>query len=163
VIRRAASLLFRALARFEDLLVTLLTAALVLLAGAQIVARLAFNEGSASLDPALRAMVLWIALLGAMIAAREDKHLAIDALSRVLRAGAARVARVIAYLAAAAATALLAWYSFALVRSEYESATIAFASVPAWAIEAIMPFAFAAMTLRFLIHAFLPPRAAGEH
>ncbi|HVF34239.1 MAG TPA: TRAP transporter small permease subunit [Candidatus Saccharimonadia bacterium] len=158
MIRAAARGFFRALARLEDWLVAGLTAALVLLAGAQIVARLVFDSGWGSLEPALRAMVLWIALLGAMIASREDRHLAIDALSRFLGGGAARAVRAIVYLGAAGVTALLAWYSLALVRTEYESATIAFAHVPAWAIEAMMPFAFAAMTLRFVIHAFLPPR-----
>jgi C4-dicarboxylate transporter, DctQ subunit len=94
-----------------------------------------------------------------MVAAREDKHLAIDALSRYLRGGAARAVRALVYLGTAGVAAMLTAYSFALVRGEYESGTIAFASVPAWAVEAMMPFAFGAMTLRFVVHAFLPPRA----
>ena len=159
MIAASARAAVRALARIEDLLITGLTAALVLLAGAQIVARLGFDAGWSSLEPALRAMVLWIALLGAMVASREDKHLAIDALSRFLRGGAARAARAVVYLGAAAVSAMLAWYSLSLVRGEYEAGTIAFANVPAWAVEAVMPFAFAAMTLRFVLHAFLPPRA----
>lgn len=159
MIRAAAGGFIRALARLEDWLVAALTAALVLLAGAQILARLLFDAGWISLEPALRALVLWIALLGAMIAAREDRHLAIDALSRFLRGSTARALRALVYFGAAFVTASLAWYSLALVRSEYESATIAFAQVPAWVIEAMMPFAFAAMSLRFLIHAVLPPLA----
>ena len=162
MIRAAAAGFVRALARLEDGLAAALTAVLVLLAGAQIVARLAFDAGWGSLEPALRALVLWIALLGAMIASREDRHLAIDALSRYFRGWAARALRTIVYLAAAAVTALLAWYSLALVRGEFEAGTIAFAQVPAWAVEAIMPFAFAAMTLRFVVHAFLPPRVAPD-
>ena len=158
MIASAARGVVKALARFEDLLITLLTAALVLLAGGQIVARLFFDTGWAVLEPALRAMVLWIALLGAMIASREDKHLAIDALARVVRGVPARVLRVVAYLGAAAVTVLLAWYSLLLVHGEYESATVAFGDVPAWTVQAIMPFAFAAMALRFVIHAFLPPK-----
>lgn len=158
MIATAARGVVRTLARIEDLSITVLTAALVLLAGGQIVARLAFDTGWASVEPALRALVLWIALLGAMIASREDRHLAIDALARVARGPAARALRIVAYLGAAAITALLAWYSLLLVLGEYESATVAFGDVPAWATQAIMPFAFAAMTLRFVAHAFLPPK-----
>jgi TRAP-type C4-dicarboxylate transport system permease small subunit len=162
MVRAAGAALARWLARAEDLLLTALTAALVVLAGAQIVARLAFDAGWASLEPALRAMVLWIALLGAMVAAREDRHLAIDALSRFLGGGAARFARAVVYLGAAGVTAALAWYSLQLVRGELDAGTIAFAGVPAWAVESVMPIAFAAMALRFALHAFLPPRTVAE-
>ena len=54
---------------------------------------------------------------------------------------------------------LLAWHSFALVRDEYASATIAFANVPSWLVQAIMPFGFAVMTLRFAAHALTKPKA----
>lgn len=162
MLRAAASTLARMLARAEDAMLTVLTAALIVLAGAQIVARLGFDAGWSSLEPALRAMVLWIALLGAMVAAREDRHLAIDALSRYLGGGAARFARALVYLGAAAVAATLAWYSLALVRGELEAGTVAFANVPAWAVEAIMPVAFAAIALRLALHAFLPPRATAQ-
>lgn len=144
----------------ENALIALLTVALVLLAGAQIVARVAFDSGWTNLEASLRIMVLWLTLLGAMVAAREDKHLAIDAVSHYVHGAAARALRAIAYLAAAGVSGMLAWYSLRLVRGEFESGTMAFAAVPAWAAEAIMPLAFGVMALRFAGHALRPTRVA---
>jgi TRAP-type C4-dicarboxylate transport system permease small subunit len=158
VIRLLASV-GAALRGLENAAIALATALLVAAAGGEIVARVAFETGLANLDAMLRALVLWIALLGAMIAAREDRHLAVDALSRYAKGPWARVLRFVSYGAATAICGLLAWHAFALVRDEYASGTIAFASVPAWVVQAIMPFAFAVMALRFFVHAFAQPRA----
>jgi len=144
----------------ENGLIALLTVALVVLAGAQIVARVAFDAGWGDLEATLRIMVLWLTLLGAMVAAREDKHLAIDAVSHYVRGTAARVLRAVAYFAATGVSLMLSWYSLQLVRGEFESGTMAFAAVPAWAAEAIMPLAFAVMALRFAGHALRQPFVA---
>lgn len=143
----------------EDGAIALATAVLVLAAGGEIFARLAFERGWSELDAMLRALVLWIALLGAMIASREDRHLAVDALSRYARGPWARLLRFVTYGVAAAACGVLAWHAFALVRDEYDSGTIAFANLPSWAVQSIMPFAFAVMALRFAVHALKRPVA----
>ena len=144
--------------RLENALITLFTAVLVALAGGQIAARLFFGGGWLELEAFLRVLVLWLALLGAMVAAREDKHLAVDAISRFLHGGVARAMRALAYLGAAVVCALLTWYSWQLMTGEREAGTIVFASVPAWVTQAIMPIAFGVMTLRFVVHSLLPPR-----
>lgn len=154
----------RVLRGVEDGLIALATAALVLLAGGQIVARMFFDAGWSDLESFLRVLVLWIALLGAMVAAREDKHLAVDALSRFARGIWARVVRFVTFGSAAAVSGLLSYHAWALVRDEYASGTIVFANVPAWLVQAIMPIAFAVIALRFAVHAFtrplpLPPEA----
>lgn len=133
-------------------------AVLVLAAGGEIVARLVFQSGWSQLSDMLRALVLWIALLGAMIASREDRHLAVDALSRYARGPWARLLRFVSYGLAAGVCALLAWHAYALVRDEFGSGTIAFSGVPSWLVQSIMPFAFAVMALRFAFHAFKRPK-----
>ena len=143
----------------ENVAIALAVAVLVLAAGGEIVARMVFERGWNDLGAMLRALVLWIAMLGAMVAAREDRHLAVDALSRYARGGWARLLRLASYGSATAICGLLAWHSFALVRDEYASATIAFANVPSWLVQAIMPFGFAVMTLRFAVHALTKPKA----
>ena len=52
---------------------------------------------------------------------------------------------------------IFAWASFEFVRYEYEDQAIAFASVPAWVCEAVMPFGAAVMCLRYIGHVFNPP------
>jgi hypothetical protein len=64
---------------------TMAVLALVLIFGAatQVILRL-FDIGVIWLDPVLRALVMWIAMLGAVAATRHDKHINLDALTRLL-------------------------------------------------------------------------------
>lgn len=139
--------------RLEDLVLTALVAALVLVAGGQIVLRAGFDSGLPWADALLRTLILWTALLGAMVAAREDKHLGVDAIPRLLTGLPRTAARFLACAFTAAIAAALAWYSVGLVRLEYEAQTLAFAGVPAWVTQLIMPFAFGAIALRYALRA----------
>ena len=46
---------------------------------------------------------------------------------------------------------LVAWHGWRFVRDEYEFESVAFAGLPAWAVESVIPFAFGMMALRFLL------------
>ena len=76
--------LHRGLLRLEDGLLVSLLVLMVLLATGQILLRNLFDAGLSWGDPSLRLMVLWLALLGAMAATRDDNHIRIDLLSRYL-------------------------------------------------------------------------------
>jgi TRAP-type C4-dicarboxylate transport system permease small subunit len=152
--RRAASVV----ERIETALIALLVLAMVVLAGAQIVLRNFFDTGFAWADPLLRAMVLWAAMLGALAAARDDKHIGLDLLTHFLYGRTKRVARVIALLFAAAVSAAMAWYGFDLVEVDYGGGT-AIAGIPGWVIEAILPVGFALLAIRLAIRAFMPPKS----
>lgn len=142
-----------ALHRAEDALLTLLVAALVLIAGGQIVLRAGFNSGVDWTEPLLRCLVLWVAMFGAMLAAREDKHLGVDAIPRMLSGLPRIVVRLLAQGFAAVVCGLLAWYSVGLVMLEHESQTIAFAQVPTWVTQLAMPLGFGVMAIRFALRA----------
>jgi len=142
------------LARIEDYSLVALVGVLVVLAGLQIVLRLGFESGIVWADALLRHLVLWTALLGAMTAAREDKHLAIDAISRYLPPRRRGALRLLTHGVAAVVSALLCWYSVGLVRLEMDAGGVAFGSVPSWVGETIMPVAFAVITWRFARHAW---------
>jgi len=139
----------------EDYALVGLVALLVLFAGLQIVLRLVFESGILWADALLRHLVLWTALLGAMTAAREDKHLAIDAISHHLKPRPQGATRLVTHLLAAIVCAVLAWFSFKLIRMEQGEAALAFGAVPAWIGESIMPVAFAVMAWRYARHAFV--------
>lgn len=141
----------------EDGLLTVLVAVLVVTAGLQIVLRMFFETGIAWADALLRTLVLWTALFGAMTAAREDKHLAVDALSRFLPRSALRFVRLVTHGIAAALCFALAFYTFQLVQLEYGGDAKAFGKVPSWIAESIMPVAFTVMGLRFVRQAFRVP------
>lgn len=135
----------------EDSVMIALVTLMILLAGAQIILRNLFDTGISWSDPLLRIMVLWVGLVGAMAATRERRHITIDVLSRFLPTRGKQVSGVITDLFSAVVCALLAWHSGNFVIEEYHGGAEAFAAVPAWACEAIMPLGFAVMALRFLL------------
>jgi len=148
--------------RIEDGVLAMAVFALVLLASASIVLRMGFDTGLPWLDPLLRMLVLWLAMLGAMAAAREGRHIGLDIAGRWLPKPAARAIRLLTYGFAAAISAVLAWQALRMVRDEYEIGTIAFASVPTWLAQAILPIGLAVIALRLLIGAFRLPTTQGD-
>lgn len=127
-------------------LVTMMSVAVV-----QIVMRNFFDSGMFWADSFVRVLVLWVALLGAMVATRENNHIKIDALSRYLPEHINRHVSAIVGLFASITCGVVSWYNLEFVLLEYEDPSIAFAQVPNWVCELILPFAFAVMSLRFLL------------
>ncbi len=144
--------------RFENGLIAVLVLAMVLLAGAQIVLRNVFETGLSWADPLLRAMVLWTAMLGALAAARDDKHIGLDVLAHFVHGNARRALRIVTLLFAAAISATVAWYGVGLVQLDFGGGN-AIAGIPNWLIEAIIPVGFGLLALRFALRAFLPPHS----
>lgn len=141
--------MLRLLHGLENALLTALVGVLILLAGAQILARMLFDTGFLWADGLLRNLVVWIAMFGAMAAAREGKHLAVDLLPHLRDGWLRRLGGLLAQGFAAAICAALAWYSLQLVQLEREGGALAFANVPTWAVQTILPAGFAVMALRF--------------
>ena len=152
------------LAAVEDgILVSLLTA-MIGLAGTQIVLRNLWDTSIGWGDPLLRVTVMWVGLLGAMAASRDDNHITIDLVSRLLEDRAKSVTRSVTGLFSSVVCLALAWHGMRFVLFEREDQAMAFASVPAWMCELIIPVAFGIMALRFLtgVLAQLVPAAEGE-
>lgn len=150
---RAAACVLWVLHTLEDAVLALLLGALIVLATLQIVLRNFFDLGIAWLGPLLRFMVLWLGLLGALAAARREEHISIDLLGELVRSERIqRLARAAAGLATALVCAVVAYHGARFVASDYQSATRAFASVPAWALETIIPISFFLIAVRYLLH-----------
>lgn len=132
---------------------TLVTSFVVMLCLAvmQIVLRNFFDAGVIWADSLLRMLILWIALLGAMVATRERNHINIDAISRYFPAFSQKVINSIVALLSAVVCAICAWYAYLFVRIEYEDHSLAFAAVPTWVTELIIPLAFLVMAIRFAL------------
>lgn len=163
MMRAGISQLLKGLHRAEEALLVLLLLAMVLVAVAQIVLRNGFDAGFLWGDSFLRVLVLWITLVGALVASRGQRHISIDVAGKYLPPVAAKAAAVFNGLFTAAVCFLLAWYSFEFVKMEYEYPSMAFANIPTWLCESIMPIAFSLIGVRYLIYAALAPwkEAAG--
>ncbi len=157
VFKSALNLLHRA----EDGLLILALVSMLLMALAQIFLRNFFDSGFLWAESFLRIMVLWVAMLGAMVATRERNHISIDLLSRLLPPKLFLPLRILAQLFAVVVCGVAAWYCLEYVGYEYEDETIAFAEVPVWVCQAILPVGFAVMALRFLISIFIRDHADG--
>jgi TRAP-type C4-dicarboxylate transport system permease small subunit len=140
--------------RAEDALLVTLLGAMIALASTQILMRNLFDSGFVWIDPVLRVLVLWLGLLGATVATRNNKHISIDMLSRYLEGRAHYRTH---YLLQAAVEQVSAWtclviaaYGFGWVRLDFVDGLVAFAGIPAWMLEAIVPLSFAIIGLRYL-------------
>ncbi|WP_341328688.1 TRAP transporter small permease [Methylotuvimicrobium sp. KM2] len=144
--------LFKGLRRLEDGILALVLAAMILLAIGQVVLRNVWGSGLDWADPLLRILVLWIALLGAMAATRDNNHISIDVLSKFLPRFLKIPSLLLSHWFTAIICALLAWQGARLTLMDYQYATMAFASVPAWICQLVIPFGFGIMSLRFTLH-----------
>ncbi len=137
---------------FEEGLLVILLSATILLAASQIAMRNLFDSGLIWADPTLRIMVLWLALLGAIAATREGRHIRIDLFSHKLPKPARSLLLVVNNLFSAFICALLTWHAVRFVHAEWQDGAMLFASLPAWLGEIIIPMGFGIMTLRFLFN-----------
>jgi TRAP-type C4-dicarboxylate transport system permease small subunit len=139
-----------ALYRLED---GILVALLTLMMGVAVVQILLRNFSGTGIiwgDVLVRIAVLWLGLVGAMVAARQDKHISIDLVMRYLPERLRMCVNAIVRLFAAVVCAWTAYYSFIFVVAEYTEGGLAFGQVPVWVCEAVIPLAFTVMALRYL-------------
>lgn len=137
----------------EDALVVLLLAAMVVLAGAQIVLREVFHSAIVWADPVLRVGVLWVGMIGAMVATRNDKQIGVDIVSRFLSGPWQSRVRVVTDIFTSVVAGVVAWSAFRLMAEDRAAGGMTIGSVPVWICEAILPVAFAVISLRYLMFA----------
>lgn len=135
----------------ENLALVVILSGMILLASGQILLRNVFSGGFAWADEALRLMVLWVAMLGAVVASREDRHISIDVLARVLPDVIKRwtIALVNAFTAAVSFT--LAWFSWEFVAESRKYEDQLLNDLPAWLFQSILPVAFFLIGYRYSI------------
>jgi TRAP-type C4-dicarboxylate transport system permease small subunit len=137
----------------ETWLIVAILGGLILFGAAQIVLRNFFSIGFAWGDGAARLAVLWLALLGALAATRDGRHITMGAVTRFLPERLRMLATVAADLFGAVVCGALAWSSWRFVRDSREFGDMLLSGVPAWWLQAVMPVAFGLMTYQFLAHA----------
>ena len=137
----------------EDGILVGLLALMIGLAVAQILLRNVFDGGLVWGDSLVRMMVLWVTLVGSMVAARTRNHISIDVATRYLPAKGKKVTGVLVDLFTAVVCSYLSYYSARFVHMEYEFGSLTFAGKPAWIFQVIMPLGFGVIGLRYLVSA----------
>jgi TRAP-type C4-dicarboxylate transport system permease small subunit len=124
---------------------------MILLVLVQIGLRNFYSTGMSGGAEIVRHMLLWVAFLGAAIAAREGKHIRIDIAQRILKKGPKNVVEVITSLFTAIVCVMLFYASIQFIRNEYEMGTIIpFFNMKVWVLELVIPVGYCAVALRYL-------------
>jgi len=139
--------------RIETALMSVLLLGIVALATLQIILRNFFSYAIFWADDLIRLGVLWLAVIGALAASRDGRHLAIGIVPRYFPASWHKPAAITAAVFAAAITALLSWQAFRFVADSYRFADTVLGNLPAWAFQVVMPVGFCLMSYRFLVQA----------
>lgn len=142
----------RWLHRFEDLLLAGVLFIMLSLAITDIAMRLMTGGSLIWIPPVLQILVLWLGLLGALLATRSQEHIAIDIVSRFVGPFGKKMCGISGNAFAAIVCGFIAYYSVEFIQQSIEYDDIAFAQVPAWPLQIIIPFTFSLMALRFFFH-----------
>ena len=146
-VERAQMILYRV----EDSILVGLLLLMITMAVLQIFLRNLFDTGIVWSDVLVRILVLWVGLLGAMVASRQGNHINIDILDRFLPERAKVVVSFVVEVFTAFICTIVAYYSLQFVQMEFADGGMAFAKVPVWLCEAIIPFAFVVIAIRYIL------------
>jgi tripartite ATP-independent transporter DctM subunit len=121
---------------------------MVVLPLVEIVWRLLFKSGIPASGPIVRNLTLWVGFLGAAVAAREGRMLAL-ATGQLIPEGRLReAASVFAATVAAIVSAMLAWASAEMVLVDRGAGMEIGAGIKEWWAEAMLPIAFTLIAVR---------------
>ncbi len=112
-----------------------------------------FRAGLPGTSGYVQHLTLWVGFLGAMIASRESRHLS---LSNGMLGPPERFRKWTGPFAAGLSAAVaggLFWASAQFVRVEFDSPVRIGGWLPVWALELVLPIAFAVMAVRFVTRA----------
>jgi len=147
----------RYLRAVENGLLVVLLSLMIGLAAYQVAARNLFDSGLLWGDALVRVLVLWITLLGAMVASRGDEHIRMDLVSRLLDGRWSRQLRRLSSAFTSFVCGIFAYHAGRFVYLDYQDGIVAFASVPAWLCEVILPIGAGVLCVRYLLHMVKPP------
>lgn len=141
-----------ALWKIEEFLLASFLGLMVSLVLIQIVLRNFFSTGIMGGAEVVRHLVLWVAFLGAGVAAREGKHIRIDIAGRLLSPRFKCGTDVLTGLFSVGVCAVLVYASMDFLLMDYEARmTIPFFNMPAWVLELIIPLGYLVITARFAL------------
>ena len=135
----------------EDALLVSLFSLMVVVSTSQILLRNLLDIGLSWGDQLTRILVLWVGLLGALSASKDNKQINIALLSRFLPPTAEALSQSVTGLFTALVCALMALYGGRFVYLDSQLGTLAFGIVPLWILELILPVGFGLISVRYLL------------
>lgn len=146
--------------RVEGGILVLFLAAMIVMAFLQVVLRNGFNSTIIWVDILLRHLVLWIGFLGSALAASNDRHINIDALTRFLSPRIRSMINVLTNVFAVIVCFLLLSAAVTFVGNEIADKTTVYAEIPEWYSQIIIPVGFGLLIFHFLVRAVVNAQGA---
>ncbi len=146
----------------ENTALVLLLGTMIVVAVGQIVLREFFDTGLVWASGVLKLIVLWLTMIAAIAASRDDRHIRIDAISHLLPPLAIRITRVIVDLFAAAVCVVIAWQAWRYLQLEIEFEETVIIDTPAWIAHIVVPVGFIVTAYRFVVGAARKAFGLGE-
>ncbi len=134
--------------RIENALISLVLAALVALPLLEAVLRKTLHTGVSNSAVIVQHLTLLVGMMGAAIAARQNRLLSLSRLGDLLTGRWARVAAGFSGATAVAVTVLLAAAGVEFVLAERTSGQILAYGIPVWVVQAVIPAGFGVIALR---------------
>ena len=150
---KAVSRLLRTFHGGEDLVVSLALGAMVILPLAEIIFRATLRFGISGSGAVVQHLTLVVGMLGAAVAARENRLLTLSTGVSLLPGKLRAAAQVFSGAVAVAVTALLTYASYQFLLTERQGGGILTGKIPTWVVEIVLPLGFALVALRLLLHA----------
>ena len=141
------------IARLETGLITVILSLMIILSFGQVVLRNFFNESILWGDIFLRQMVLWVGFIGASLAARDQRHIAVDFLPNVLPSPWRKPIRTLTKICAAVISIFLTHAAWSFVTYEREAESVLVLNYPVWIFQTVLPYSFGLLTIRFILSA----------
>jgi C4-dicarboxylate transporter DctM subunit len=147
------SRLARTLRGGEELVANLALAAMVLLPLAEIAVRPFLSGGVPGSISFVQHLTLWVGFLGAALAAREGKLIALATATFIPQGPVRHATQVFAALVGSTVSTILATAAYQLVLFDKADGTILAAGVPVWVAQLVLPVSFSIIALRLVQHA----------
>jgi TRAP-type C4-dicarboxylate transport system permease small subunit len=150
IIRSSLSIFYH----LEEVLLSSLLVTMIFLACLQIILRGIFSSGLNWIDPLIPYLVLWSGLLGAAVATRMNKHIAIDLISHLVPELLMHWLEIVIHFFSLTVCLILTWSSVIFVINEAsfgDGQTVL--GISSWQLNLIFPLAFGLISIHFLIAA----------
>ncbi len=148
---------FSALLKADEFLAALCLTAMVVIVIIQIILRnlnLQGVPGISGAEPLVRHLVLWVVFLGAGMTAKENNHIRIDFISKILPEKAGRVIDFIVYIFSIIVLGIMIYAASSFIKTEFESESIIpLLDIPVWTTQIIIPVGYIIIGIHIIIHA----------
>jgi len=135
--------------RVEEGLLVGLMSGMVLVSFAQIALRNLWAYTLPWAEPLVQQLLMWSALLGALVATRQGRHLRIDLLLRLVSPRLRPALEATGAGASALVCGLLCWVALRFIHAEALAGGTGVFGVGVWKLQLVFPLAFGGMALRF--------------